>query len=211
MRRRNGRSAASKTAQLEAKLDSIVSLLQTTGSQSTVPAEWELSASGSGSGSGSKITSPDSQHAKGHGRPFQYNEPDMPSPATTQAASAPSPSVNHILDFACSLDISPEAAERTLAQFRTENLKFLPFIYIPPGCTSSQFRQEKPFTWLCIMAISFPGYHRRRDALVAKITEMVYQEIMVEISPSMDMLLGIITFICWYVFCSSNAQALAPA
>lgn len=199
MRKRNGRSAASKTAQLEAKLDSIVSLLQTSGSQSTIPTDWDssvsVSASGSASGSVSKNTSPESHPGKGHGAPFHYAE--IPSPAATQ--SAPSPSTNRIYDLACSLTISPETAEKTLTQFRTENIKFLPFLYIPPHYTSSQFRQEKPFTWLCIMAVSYPGYHTKRDGLVAKITELIHTELLVDVSPSMDMLLGIITFICWYV------------
>ncbi|KAJ5678900.1 hypothetical protein N7462_007144, partial [Penicillium macrosclerotiorum] len=45
VRKRNARSTASRTAQLEAKLDSLVSLLQTTGNQSSLPADWDSTSS----------------------------------------------------------------------------------------------------------------------------------------------------------------------
>ncbi|KAJ5246134.1 hypothetical protein N7468_001117 [Penicillium chermesinum] len=135
---------------------------------------------------------------RGHCSPFQCHSTEMPSPPDDQPAR--SASANRLLDLASSLPISNEAAEKTLAHFRTENLKFLPFMHIPSHYTSYQFRQEKPFTWLCIMAVSYPGYHSKRDVLVSKITELIHTELMVEVAPSMDMLLGIITAITWVTY-----------
>lgn len=81
---------------------------------------------------------------------------------------------------------------------RVQNLKFLPFIYIPPHLTADQLRQDKPFFWLCIMAVATP-VNIQRDVLFHKITMLIHQKLLIEVSPSMDLLLGIMTFISWLV------------
>jgi hypothetical protein len=62
--------------------------------------------------------------------------------------------------------------------------------------TSQQLRQEKPFFWLCIMAVLAPGVFQR-ESVFLKITEFIHQKLLVEVAPSMDMLLGIMTFMSW--------------
>jgi hypothetical protein len=175
VRKRSSRSSASKTAQLEAKLDSIVSLLQSTNSNPGLPGDWGSSTSGS------KQTSP-----------FNYHQPDMPSPPQT----VPSPNNSSILDVCAGLHIAPDVAEKTINDFRKQNLKLIPFLYIPPHVTSQQLRNDKSFLWLCIMAVNTPG-ESKRNMLFNKVTELIHQEVIVGVSPSMDILLGIMTFILW--------------
>jgi len=79
---------------------------------------------------------------------------------------------------------------------RTQNLKFLPFVHIPSNLTADKLLQEKPFFWLCIMAVATP-VPIERDALFRKITMLIQQKLLIEVSPSMDMLLGIMTFMSW--------------
>ncbi|KAJ6102163.1 hypothetical protein N7486_004590 [Penicillium sp. IBT 16267x] len=177
VRKRSSRSSASKTAQLEAKLDSIVSLLQTTNSNPGLPVDWDSSASGS------KQTSP-----------FNYHRTEMPSPPQT----VPSPN-SSISDVCAALQIAPDIAEKTINDFRKQNLKILPFLYIPPHVTSQQLRKDKPFLWLCIMAVTTPG-ESKRNLLFNKVTDLIHQEVIVGISPNMDILLGIMTFILWNTF-----------
>lgn len=177
MRKRNGRPSASKTAQLEAKLDHLASLLQAGGTPAGPPTAQNCS----------------SEHASPcQGGADTYTSTALPSPPTTAA----SPGDCSLQDVCSALPISPETAEKTLTQFRTQNLKILPVVHIPPHVTSQQLRQEKPFLWLCIMAVLTPG-NIQREALFGKITSLVQQKLLSEVAPSMDMLLGLMTFISW--------------
>ncbi|KAJ5713761.1 uncharacterized protein N7483_010942 [Penicillium malachiteum] len=183
VRKRNGRSTASKTAQLEAKLDSIVSLLQTNGPSSGLPLDWELNTPGS------KQPSPVNPH------PHSGCGGTMPSPPSTVST----PNSNSIMNVCNTIIMPPERAEQTIHEFRRRNLKVLPFLHIPPHVTSQQLRQDKPFLWLCIMAVSTPGYNQR-EKLFSKITELVFHEIFIEVAPSIDILQGIMTFISWTTY-----------
>lgn len=94
------------------------------------------------------------------------------------------------------MQIAPDIAEKTLNDFRKQNLKLLPFLHIPSHVTSQQFRNDKPFLWLCIMAVSTPG-ESKRNMLFTKVADLIHQEVIVGVSPNMDILLGIMTFISW--------------
>lgn len=93
--------------------------------------------------------------------------------------------------------IDPETADKRLRQFRDQNLRCLPFVHIPRQMTSEQLRADRPFFWLCIMAVMAPG-NPVREALFNKITELIHHELLVAIAPSIDILLGVMTFMSWY-------------
>jgi hypothetical protein len=46
------------------------------------------------------------------------------------------------------------------------------------------------------MAVLTPG-SIQRESVFLKITEFIHQKLLVDVAPSMDMLLGIMTFISW--------------
>ncbi|KAJ5183452.1 hypothetical protein N7492_001068 [Penicillium capsulatum] len=183
VRKRNGRSSASKAAQLEAKLDSIVSLLKTTGGTSGLPADWESTAKA---------------HAAVRAQPVQNNYAAAPIPSPLSTPSPPS-STCSVMEVCLSLHIPPELAEKSLNQFRSANLKFFPCLYIPPHLTAQQLLPEKPFLWLCIVAVCLPG-SMNRDGLFDKITELLYKEVLVNVTLSMDILLGLMTFLSWMCY-----------
>jgi hypothetical protein len=75
-------------------------------------------------------------------------------------------------------------------------MTFIPFIHIPSHITSQQLRVERPFVWLTIMAVLTPAIDKR-DTVFTQITTLIHQKLLVEVAPSMDMLLGLMIFITW--------------
>ncbi|KAJ5039529.1 hypothetical protein NUH16_009312 [Penicillium rubens] len=46
--------------------------------------------------------------------------------------------------------VRPAMAQKYLDQFRTRNLQYLPFVYIPSNVTSDQLREKYPFLWVSL-------------------------------------------------------------
>jgi hypothetical protein len=92
--------------------------------------------------------------------------------------------------------VPPAMAQQYLDHFRTRNLSYLPFVYIPPTMTSDQLRQKYPFFWVCIMEVVTCRNPEKGDSF-GRITNHIHQRVMIDIAPSMDLLLGIMTFVSW--------------
>jgi hypothetical protein len=105
------------------------------------------------------------------------------------------PAYHDILTF---LYVPPAMAQKYLDQFRTHNLQYLPFVHIPHEMTSELLQANYPFFWICIMEVLTTKNPEKCDSF-RKITKHIHQRIMVDVSPSMDLLLGIMTFISWSV------------
>lgn len=105
------------------------------------------------------------------------------------------PAHNEILSLLC---IPPAMAEDCLNQFRTNHLQYLPFVYIPRDMTSDQLRERSPFFWICIMDVLTPQNTEKGDSF-KRITNHIYQRVMIDPGASMDLLLGMMTFIAWLV------------
>lgn len=133
----------------------------------------------------------DEARSSAHGFSPLHGEHGILSPPTTESAhTQPSP-----LGDLTSL-LSPEEEEQSFNDFRTKGLDYLPIAYIPPHVTSSQFRQEKPFFWFCIMAVQAKDLERR-DALLSKVNCFIYQKIVFGVESSLDLLLGLMTYTSW--------------
>jgi hypothetical protein len=87
-------------------------------------------------------------------------------------------------------------AQKCLDQFCTRNLQYLPFVYIPSDMTSEKLRQTYPFLWVCIMEVTTYKNPEKGDSF-GRITNYIHQRVMLDIVPSMDLLLGIMTFVSW--------------
>lgn len=105
------------------------------------------------------------------------------------------PAHNEILSLLC---IPPAMAEDCFNQFRTNHLQYLPFVYIPRDMTSDQLRDRSPFFWICIMDVLTPQNTEKGDSF-KRITNHIYQRVMIDPGASMDLLLGMMTFIAWLV------------
>ncbi|KAJ5499917.1 hypothetical protein N7453_008968 [Penicillium expansum] len=186
VRKRNKQPSGSNTAYLEAKLDWIMSAFEKSGVNPGVPPEWQPVNPGQS----------------------QRHDPS-PSAPTTQTSPSISPlshteDVQYPAHFLPSYDqeilsliyIPPVMAQKCLDQFRSQNLQYLPFVYIPSDITSDQLRQQYPFLWVCIMEVTAWNNPEKGDSF-GRITNHIHQRVMLDLVPSMDLLLGIMTFISW--------------
>lgn len=103
------------------------------------------------------------------------------------------PALNDASNF---VHIPSNTSTRLLEQFRNENLNYLPCIHIPPHVTPQELMQEKPFFWYCLTAVLTPNLIER-ESLFTKVHDTIYQKLVVETTPSMDLLLGLMTFMSW--------------
>ncbi|KAM5345319.1 hypothetical protein ACJ41O_011181 [Fusarium nematophilum] len=90
---------------------------------------------------------------------------------------------------------TPAEAEEYLNKFR-DWLRNFPFMILPYDVTAEALRKERPFLWLCIMNItsmSVPQQLKLKD----RIREEVATRVVVNHERSMDVLLGLITYLAW--------------
>lgn len=93
-------------------------------------------------------------------------------------------------------NLSSHESEECLNHFRTFKLQYFPFVHIPFEKSAGQLRKERPFLWLCVMAICTNSIARQHE-LGLKIRQIVAQEMVVQSDQSIDLLLGLLTFIGW--------------
>lgn len=97
-------------------------------------------------------------------------------------------------------------AEEYFTVFLTQMLPYFPCIYVPPGTTAQKLRRDKPFTWVCIMAIASKSSAQRR-ILFDRIKQTVAQRLVHEYTcRELDMLQGILLYLGW-----SNQQVYNKA
>ncbi|GLB23587.1 hypothetical protein AtubIFM61612_004182 [Aspergillus tubingensis] len=88
-------------------------------------------------------------------------------------------------------------AEEYLSMFVTQKLPYLPFVYFPPGTTAQQLRSDRPFLWLCIMAVTSKSPSQRRT-LCNRIRDTVAQRMVHDCyGRDLDFLLGLLVYIAW--------------
>lgn len=137
----------------------------------------------------------------------QRHEPSQSAPITqtsTRASSSTAEEGQYPEHFLPSYDpeilsliyVPPAMAQKYLDQFRTRNLQYLPFVYIPSNITSDQLQHKYPFLWVCIMEVSTCTNVEKGDSF-GRITNHIHQRVMLDIAPSIDLLLGIMTFVSW--------------
>jgi hypothetical protein len=95
-------------------------------------------------------------------------------------------------------EVSAQEAEQYLHLFRTQHLGNFPFYYLPETKTSAELRQEKPYLWLCIMSVTSTNLAQQLS-LSRLVRELASQEIIIEGERSIDLLLGLLCIVGWYV------------
>jgi len=69
-------------------------------------------------------------------------------------------------------------------------------MYIPPTMTAVEFRRERPFLWMCILAVATKSA-RKQQLLGAKIRRILADKLIVENERSIDALLGLLAYMGW--------------
>lgn len=155
VRRRNPRRpAVSKTTRLEEKLDSLVSLIKAgaqSGAAITSRATAAIDDSMHYGATRMNVNTP--AHQPKRGSVSSSSNVAVLTPATDDSMGSP-----YNLPTPGFLDAggepSPVEAEEYLINFHTCKSKYFPFVAIPSNTGAQQLRQERPFLWLCIMAVS---------------------------------------------------------
>lgn len=209
-RRSNKRQASSRTAQLEEKLEDLVTMLRN--QNALKPASTHQPASHN---AGAGIPTP-TNNSLSDGSPHGNNDiPDRPSPIGVPPLREGSrhPFADAVLQEACcdrrlegapmsSLIPYPDTptsrleAEDSLRLFRTKYLPTFPCVHLPPGLTAEQLREEKPFLWFSIMIITCQSSPRQL-AMGDTMKRIVAEKLVMEHEKNMDILIGLIVFLGW--------------
>ena len=186
---------SSKTAQLEEKIDDLVSILRAS-QQASQPSSQTSSTPESTPSQRAFPSRLDSLAAAATSTTPQTR------PQPTPASHFPVPIISISKD-ACDLLMkpseadfpTPEEAEAYLDKFRGW-LRNFPFMHIPHNQSAESLRLEKPFLFKCIMGISTMSIrqlHKIRDDL----RKEAAQRVVVEHERSLDLLLGLICYVAW--------------
>jgi len=189
------RPAASKTAQLEEKLDGLVSLLKSATQSTPIAGDPNATAMGNlGHDNTIQANSTTSSYSQMEGSMSYDHFPD-PTQLTPATGSGSTSSHSPTSSIPCAVEPSPYEAEEYLRTFR-QKLKYFPFVYIPSTTSAQHLLQERPFLWLCIMAMSTKSTSQQ-VALVNKIRHTLGRKMLFEFEKSLDLLLGLLAYIGW--------------
>ncbi|KAK1828938.1 hypothetical protein QBC39DRAFT_358046 [Podospora conica] len=166
----------SRTAHLEAKLDSLVSLLQSS-HQPALPLPPTLSTPSATTGTPS-LSGDGDTNLNTPAEPI--SAPGLPLP--TQPAGWP-------------LDVSEDEAGECLERF-CSNLHHFPFITISPSETAATLQRDRPILWQCILAVSTNSLSRRQ-ALGSHLRSLFADKLVVQHERSLDLLLGLLAYMGW--------------
>lgn len=230
VRKRNGRrQVGSRTAQLEEKLEDLVSLLRTqstpvkppaAGRSAPIPANershLDLWAN-TPAPSQSETAPAGSSDERSDSNPGARTPPGGPQTPAAIFGAAFSPGLfNHQATVPVpisSMIQSPwmpttlRQAEEQLTLFRDRYLQCFPCIYIPPDMTSEQLREEKPFTWFTIMMMSCQT-SSLQYGMGSVWQRIISQKIVVEHEKNIDLLQGMVIFLAWSVSPHHHHQSI---
>ncbi|KAI0444045.1 putative C6 transcription factor [Xylaria telfairii] len=192
VRGRNARRAEesnSRIAQLEDKIETLISAMQSivssSGSSVTVdrlPSQENLSTSTSDLMDFQDI--PTNTNSSGGGQP---------TPASDIAPMAP----EYLLSISTPLSSIPRIqAEKRLEFFRSRMLPCFPFISLAPEITTQQLHQNRPFLFQAILTVTAFSTQRRL-ALAEDLKRILFTSALVNAHSSIDLLLGLLTYLAW--------------
>ncbi|KAH8657906.1 hypothetical protein BX600DRAFT_468355 [Xylariales sp. PMI_506] len=173
----------SRTAQLEQKLDSLTSFLQSkTGAmQTSLVGEIPMSSLLDRSEYRDQAPSPSSAPSPGN----RQHPPTTPLSGVT---------------------MSEIEEESILYAFRTQRLPVLPFMQIPATTSASQLKQDSPFLWLCISAIQTQELVKKAY-LAEQVRKVAAERIMINCEKSFDLLQGLLVYLAWFVCCDQPQKS----
>ncbi|KAK2015906.1 hypothetical protein LZ32DRAFT_112731 [Colletotrichum eremochloae] len=218
VRRRSRKPRSSRTAQLEEKLDGLVTMLRHSGRPDlppelgvrvTVPHPAPATAATT-AGFPPPSTAARTPSSDLGDAPSRFGSASVaddarsrrtafPTP-TTQTDSSPEgtgPGAGTGTGYEDGDELpSPAEAEAMLEGFRTRNLTSFPFKCFGDTTTAQALRAERPFLWLCIMTVA-SRVTSQQLALGRRVRQVVSQKVVMENERSMDYLLGLLVILGW--------------
>ena len=176
--------SSSRTAQLEEKLDDLVSILR--------------------SSQGGAIPSSRPAYSEPHRQGHIAQPSRLDSLATAATASSPHAGFPSHSNLNANFNESDEHSEPTpaeaelyLQKFRVW-LKNFPFMYIPPDQTAAELRRDRPFLWLCIMNITSMSVPQML-AMKNKVRREVAEAVVIRHEPTLEIVQGLLAYIGWAI------------
>jgi hypothetical protein len=214
-----------KTNTLEAKVDGILSLLQ---SANEIPKGDHLNNLAFRTHTNSfvdndQITVPQSivkpQAVSDGKRKYVESTPQSSTPSLpgTSSLNTLTPATSESLSTASEYlrsgaysEVGPSVveAEIYLAEFRNRKLNNFAFIYLSDKATTQQLQRDRPFLFLAIMAVS-STLDSQRLGLGREIKQMLSQEVLSASEGSLDVLLGLLVFITWFATLHLHIRCVA--
>lgn len=202
------KSSSSRTAQLEEKLDDLVSILRASQSQpQTQQAKSDESLSQQGRSDTSMGPSSETRSFPSRldslataatssttaASAYQYRLPSSQfPPGGTIDPPKPSDQRQNLLQ-----DPPAPEADASLNKFRSW-LNYFGYMYLPPEMKAEELRRDKPVLYSVIMQITSMSVIEQH-AMSDIIRKDLLNRIFVESERSVDLLLALITFLTWYV------------
>ncbi|KPM46071.1 hypothetical protein AK830_g500 [Neonectria ditissima] len=198
------KATASRTAQLEEKLDDLVSILRA--SQGTNQHQQQQQQQSPPTGPTPLFASPstalpsrlDSLAAAATSSTTQSSSSSIPHPyvpgnsVESASMSSASPDINETFRLP---EPTPAEAEVYFRKFK-EWLKNFPFMVFPHDTTAASLHESHPFLWLCIMNITSMSTLQQM-LMKERIRREIATRIVVDHERTMDILLGLITYLAW--------------
>jgi len=94
--------------------------------------------------------------------------------------------------------LSAHEAEMFLNIFKNEMSLSFPFIRVEDSVTAADLRRDRPFLFLYVMAVTTSNTYQK-NALGKLITQSLASRMYVNTERNLDLLLGILTYVAWYV------------
>ncbi|PYI14319.1 hypothetical protein BO99DRAFT_345357 [Aspergillus violaceofuscus CBS 115571] len=196
--RRRRPKRLSKAAQLEQKMDGLMSLLQSSG---------QIPPGGGGGGGRHFPVSAGSQ--EGVDRTCTTNPfctPDTGTGIESDGSGSVSASPRHSPPTAI-VTPSPAEAEAMLHSFRTDKLACLPLLHIPSTATPADLQRDSPFLWRCIITTETKDAVQQALRCV-DIRQTAAQITMVDCDKNLDLLQGLLVHIAWISFQSYPPKSI---
>ncbi|SPQ26787.1 eebba2af-4534-4773-b12c-169dcb6c2276 [Thermothielavioides terrestris] len=91
---------------------------------------------------------------------------------------------------------SSAETEEALRFFRSQMLPCFPFLTLPPSLTGSQLRNDRPILFQAILTVTTFSAQRRLPR-IEELKQLVFNSALMSSQSSMDLLLGLLTYIAW--------------
>lgn len=197
-----------RVAQLEQKLDGLVTLLTSQQNSSQIipldhasgvliprsPVSLDSNASTGGrSSAGTKSINLDGESTVPKTLDGSIGLADLLSPVAAGSLSITSLEPSQ-------LEPDEQEADSLLLEYKTNLAEQFPFVVLPLDSISQSLHQEKPLLWKAIMVASLHDNSHRQMALGSSLMEDLMMRLLFRAEKSLDLLKSLLVFIAWYTF-----------
>lgn len=92
------------------------------------------------------------------------------------------------------------SVERQLETFRRSSANYFPFVIIAPTVSVEVLRDNNPFLFLCIMAVTSFENPALQRKLGKEVMKQICDRLVMGHEASMDLLQGLLVFVAWYQY-----------